>query len=121
MRVTMLVVLGLAMVPCAASAQRIAPPTSTRVTAARAVELPPDAAASQRLPASGFRRASQWKGAILLGAVAGTVFGVMVATQAGDQGSDRRFSDRLSDGLVAGAMLAVPVTVIFALVTSDGN
>jgi hypothetical protein len=44
-----------------------------------------------------------------------------VATQDGDEGSSRDFSDRLSDGLLAGAMLAVPVTVIFAMVTGGGD
>lgn len=71
------------------------------------------------LPAASFRRADRWKGAVLLGALSGTIFGVMVATQSGDEGSDRKFSDRLSDGLVAGAMLAVPVTVIFAMLAGD--
>ncbi len=78
-----------------------------------------DARATPNLPAANFRRADRWKGAVLLGALSGTIFGVMVATQAGDEGSDRKFSDRLSDGVVAGAMLAVPVTVIFAMVAGD--
>ena len=65
------------------------------------------------------RRAANWKSAIIVGAVAGVIFGLTVATQDGDEGSDRPFSDRLSDGAIAGAMLAVPVTVIFAMLSGD--
>jgi hypothetical protein len=65
------------------------------------------------------RRAANWKSAIIVGALAGVVFGLTVASQDGDEGSDRPFSDRLSDGVVAGAMLAVPVTVIFAMLSGD--
>jgi hypothetical protein len=67
------------------------------------------------------QRKSNWKGAILLGTVAGTIFGLVVASQPGDEGSERSFSDRLSDGVVAGAMLAVPVTVIFAMLAGDDD
>lgn len=71
------------------------------------------------MPPTTRRQSSSWKGAILIGVIAGTAFGLTVATQAGDEGSERTFSDRLSDGLVAGAILAVPVTVIVAMLTSD--
>ena len=80
-----------------------------------------DARERPNLPAASFRRADPWKHAVLLGALSGTIFGVVVATQAGDEGSERKFSDRLSDGLVAGAMLAVPVTVIFAMLAGGGE
>lgn len=72
-------------------------------------------------PQALYRRASNWKGAVLLGVIAGTAFGLAVATQDGDEGSDRPFSDRLSDGIVAGAIVAVPVTVIFAMLAGDGD
>lgn len=65
------------------------------------------------------RSGPSWKSAIIVGAIAGVVFGLTVAAQDGDEGSDRPFSDRLSDGLVAGAMLAVPVTVVFAMLSGD--
>ncbi|HRP08566.1 MAG TPA: hypothetical protein PLL69_08760 [Gemmatimonadales bacterium] len=65
------------------------------------------------------RRGGNWKGAILIGAVAGLAFGGAVASQDGDEGSDRSTGDRLKSGLLAGAMIAVPVTVIVALVTGE--
>ena len=67
------------------------------------------------------RRSGNWKGAILLGVIAGAAVGLSVASQGGDEGSNRAFSDRLSDGLVAGAIVALPVTVIFAMLAGEGS
>lgn len=100
-----------------AQAHRIAGPTSSSLI--RSVELRSQHRSEPLSFPSTQRRAANWKSAIIVGAVAGAIFGLTVATQDGDEGSDRPFSDRLSDGVVAGAMLAVPVTVIFAMLSGD--
>ncbi len=67
----------------------------------------------------GVRRAASWKGAVILGVFTGAVFGLVVSQQDDEGGGDRSTGNKVKSGLLAGAMIAVPVTVIFALLTAD--
>jgi len=63
------------------------------------------------------RGGASWKGPVLAGAALGLLAGIWVASRPGDEGGKRTVGDRLSSGLVAGAIVAVPVTVIVAIVS----
>lgn len=60
-----------------------------------------------------------WKTGVIVGATLGALFGITVASWDGDEGSDRSTGDRVSSGLIAGGIVAVPATVIFALLFGE--
>jgi len=64
------------------------------------------------------RHRSTWEGPVLAGAALGLLAGIWVASRPGDEGGKRTFGDRLSSGLVVGAIVAVPVTVIVAILSA---
>lgn len=61
------------------------------------------------------RGGPNWKTGVIVGATLGILVGITVASWEGDEGSDRSAGDRISSGLIAGGIVAVPATVIFAL------
>jgi ABC-type amino acid transport system permease subunit len=71
--------------------------------------VPPQALARQQ-PGS-------WRSAVILGAVVAVVGGVVIANWDGE--GDRSTGDRVRSGILGGLMVAVPVTVIFALLIGE--
>lgn len=95
-------------IPGPAAGSRIA-----TVAGAAAMRTHPFAVPQQREPGS-------WRSALILGAVVAVVGGIVVASMDGDT-KDRRTGDRVKSGLVGGLIIAVPVTVIFAMLSGGDD
>ncbi len=65
------------------------------------------------------RSGPNWKTGVVIGVGLGVLFGVAVASWDGDEGSHRSAGDRISSGLLAAGFVAVPATVIFALLFGE--
>lgn len=107
-------------VPLAAQQpQRIAGPV-----AGNSLVVPRTAARSRAdvvpAPALARQQPGSWRSALVLGAVAGVIGGIAIASMDGDT-KDRTTGDRVKSGVIGGLIIAVPVTVIFAmLIGEDG-
>jgi hypothetical protein len=81
--------------------------------ATAAMRTQPFAVQQQREPGS-------WRSAVILGAVVAVVGGVVVASMDGDT-KDRTTGDRVKSGVIGGLIIAVPVTVIFAMLSGGDD
>jgi hypothetical protein len=57
---------------------------------------------------------------VILGAVVGVIGGIAIASMDGET-KDRTTGDRVKSGLVGGLIIAVPVTVIFAMLSGGDD